>query len=177
MLKFNFVAVLDLHQMTKTVAYKKQKRVYLLLNNLRVTVKVFPNLAAIVSHVNELVVRGLDDQLVYGRVAWAVSESGEFSFKVRGLERFISVMFIEGSFRGSRKRGIVEDQLGSLVVSEAQKFRFDKGEFSSVFSPAGNWWDLWDSGFHRGKKYSREEASKWVCDSFEADLIDRGRIG
>jgi len=82
----------------------KSKRVYLLLNHNRVTVKIFSNLKWMLAYVNSLPALGLQEDLKYNQVYSVIRKSGVFGFDLGGSdaqivvsELIISPMLYSGS--------------------------------------------------------------------------------
>jgi hypothetical protein len=150
--------------MEEVVEYKKQKRVYLVQTSDRVTRYVFSQLKTAVSFINDLPARGLEDSLDYQHISHKMRRYQIFKFIVGGVEHWLQVLPIEGSFRvSSMRRSIFDTQkhvevdgdlLGPVVCNQ---FRCEWNESSDL-------WQCFEWETFKASCKDRPQALLWVND-------------
>ena len=177
----------------------KTKRVYLLLNHNRVTVKIFSNLKWLLAYVNSLPALGLQEDLKYNQVYSIIRKSGVFGFDLGGSDAQIVVselimapMLYSGSevakevgHSGSE----MAKEVGHGLWGSDMEFidwrgndmdggvLFSKQGVRGYFSKQAGQFVYYDGGSLIGYSKTREGIRKKVTARATRKLIEAGKVG
>lgn len=166
----------------------KSKRVYLLLNHNRVTVKIFSNLKWMLAYVNSLPALGLQEDLKYNQVYSVIRKSGVFGFDLGGSdaqivvsELIISPMLYSGSAVakevGQALWGSDEEFVGWKGADMDGGVLFSKQGVRGYFSKQAGQFVYYDGGSLIGYSKTREGIRKKVTARATRKLIEAGKVG
>jgi len=146
------------------IKYKKQKRAYLVQTSDRVTRYVFSQLKTAVAFINDLPARGLEDSLDYQHISNKMRRFGIFRFMVGGVDHWLQVMPIEGSFRVSQRSRSSLDKLKDEYENRDPYATVVMNQFRCKWNEDSNQWQCFEHHTFRAVVKDRAQALLWVHD-------------
>ena len=147
-----------------TEQYKKQRRIYLVQTQDRVTRYAFPQLKACLDFVNKMYACKLLGDLKYAHVAHRLSKYELFEYTCGGGSNWIQRLVIEGSFITSERQ--VKPIEGDFIefVKTDLLAPIIHAQFRAQHRALYNDWQVFDGNLCVGTVKDRSEAYLWVED-------------